>query len=148
MLMERLEIMSSAILIADKPSEHIETYRRFLARKGHRVFTAVTLDDAAILLDKTPCSVAIIGSALVDDPDSLLLQAMKKNSRGCKFVLLTPFFDAEVFLNVLHGSIFHECLVSPLELSLLGDVIHHLIYLDEEARGKIYEFTSGLDIVQ
>ena len=148
MLMERLKIMSSAVLIADKPSEHTETYRRFLAREGHRVFTAATLDDAAILLDKTPCSVAIIGSALVDDPDSLLLQTMKKNSRGCKFVLLTPFFDAEVFLNVLHGSVFHECLVSPLELSLLGDVIHHLIYLDEEARGKIYELTSSLDIVQ
>ena len=128
--------MPTAILIVDKPSQCVETYQEFFVKKGYSVFTAATLESAEVLLGTTPCSLAFISSDLVNDLDSRILHSLKKSDKNCKFVLMTASFDAEVFLRVLHGSIFHECLNSPLDLSLLDDIVYHLIHLDDDLPDK------------
>ena len=110
--------MTPAILIVNKPSKSVETYRNFLAGKGYRVFTSPTLVEADILLNKTPCSLAFISSDLLDGMESSILRTMKNRRMDCKFVLMATNFDIDMYVEVLNGSIFHEYLVAPPTLAL------------------------------
>lgn len=123
--------MSKKILIADAPSQCIQNYTLFLARQGYEVITATTLDRAEDLIGGEDFSVVFIGHDLLGDLASPRLRKMKKNRQNCKFVLLTGSIDVETFITALNG-IFHECLVNPLSLVVLRDVIHDLIHLEKE----------------
>lgn len=124
--------MTSTILIADKPSCRLEDYRNFLMSKGHKVFLASSFEEMATLFESTTFAMLFLGSALVDDLDSPFLRAIKKDHRDCKFVLITDDLNAEIFINALHCSVFHECLVGPLDLTLMEKVINNLTRPKEE----------------
>ncbi len=119
-------MMTSTILIADKPSYRLEDYKNFLTRKGHKVFLASSFEEMATLYESTTFGLLFLGSALVDDLDSPFLRAIKKDHRDCKFVLITNDLNAEIFLNALHCCVFHECLLGPLDLTLLEKVVDDL----------------------
>jgi DNA-binding NtrC family response regulator len=124
--------MSSTILIADSPSNMAEEYKNFLTGKGHKVFVAETLEEMASLFDRTPFSMALISSALVEDPDSPFLRLIKREHVDCKFVLISEEFNAEIFIKTMHCSVFHECLVAPLDFSLLEKVVQSLTRPEKE----------------
>lgn len=118
--------MSSTILIADRSYRIAGGYRDFLTSKGHKVFVVETLEAMASLFDKMPFSVTLISSDLVDDPGSPFLRLIKREHVDCKFVLIAEEFNAEIFIKAMHCSVFHECLVAPLDLTLLGKVVQNL----------------------
>lgn len=127
--------MPSTVLVADRPAGFIEDYRDFLASKGHKVFTAATLDEIENLLRKNSFEVAFISSNLLHNMDLQFLRNLRRRFSDCKFVLITPDFNAEIFLEAMHCSVFHECLLAPLNLPLLENVIQSLTQpVDEGTR--------------
>lgn len=115
----------------------MESYKDFLTRLGYRVFTVSSLERAAVMLGLIPFAVVLISSSLVDDPNSPVLRAMKKESSDCKFVLVTTSLEVDEFMCVLHGSVFHECIAAPSDLSLLGSLVQDLIHLETGIGGAV-----------